>query len=497
LELDFMVKRLNRRIALTRFLFMMSAFVMSLSAEMAPAGDLGEAVELARQYLANTDSHERARLSRELAEYDRDWKDVIIALRPRPDQSVRPGYYKEEHFTQPQLRKKHPDDLLYFVVPTGYCPDRPTGLVVFMHGGGKGSPRTAPDRYMSAADPEAPPTSSRLGDLFEAAGMIGVGPSAPWNENDHQRWCLPEADDYLADVIEECKTRFNVDPDRVFLFGHSMGGFGAYHQVQRQPDRFAAVIGSAGAWGLAHWPVIRGTTFCIVHGVTDATHGVRDRSTDIAYARWADELLSEKGIAHVFKEHPHGHPIGYGKPHIREFFEASRDLRRDPFSPHVVLASPVGWVTADCLPVRHNRWITLDATREGQLEYDTLRGNGKSGSKDCPIEEWNQWELRHKSVKRNGASIEAINRGGNWLEVTTTNVSRFTLWLHPEMVDFSKPIRVALNGKSCFDRRISPSLVTLLESFERRGDWGLVYPAKITLDSAREDESIQAAKIEP
>ena len=94
----------------------------------------------------------------------------------------------------------------------------------------------------------------------------------------------------------------------------------------------------------------------------------------------------EKGIPHVYKEHPEGHPIGFGKQHILEFFEASRDLRRDPFFPHVVLASPVGWVTADCHPMRHNRWITLDATREGELQYDTVRGNGKGGSVDCPMD---------------------------------------------------------------------------------------------------------------
>jgi len=114
--------------------------------------------------------------------------------------------------------------------------------------------------------------------------MIGVGPSAPWNEDDHSRWCLPEADDYIADVVQECKTRFYIESDRVFLLGHSMGGFGAYHQVQRQPDRFAAVIASAGSWSLAQWPVIRGTAFCIVHGARDAELGARDRHTDVAFA---------------------------------------------------------------------------------------------------------------------------------------------------------------------------------------------------------------------
>ena len=463
-------------------------FLPSVLPETAPAMDLGETVALAKQYLQCTDDAQKAGLSNQLAGYDGDLSDVVEALRPRPTRAVEPGYHKEEHFTLPHLQEKHPDDLLYFVVPTGYRPEQPTGLVVFMHGGGKGSARTAPDRYMTPADPATPPSSTRLGDLFEAIGMIGVGPSAPWNENDHSRWCLPEADDYLADVVEECKSRFHVDADRVFLMGHSMGGFGAYHQVQRQPDRFAAVVASAGAWALAQWPVIHGTTFCIVHGAKDAEHGVRDRHTDIAYARWADELLCEKGIPHVYKEHPEGHPIGYGKQHVLEFFEASRDLRRDPFFPHVVLASPVGWVTAKCYPVRHNRWITLDATREGQLEYDALQGNGKGHSKDCPVDEWGQWELSHKKVTRPGALIDAVNLGDNQLSVTTANVARLTLWLHPKMVDFARPIRVTLNGRPSFDGLVTPSLPTLLDSFERRRDWGLVYPARISLEAGERAE---------
>ena len=48
------------------------------------------------------------------------------------------------------------------------------------------------------------------------------------------------------DVISECEERFNIDPDRVFLFGHSMGGFGGYHQALRGPDRFASIIISSG-----------------------------------------------------------------------------------------------------------------------------------------------------------------------------------------------------------------------------------------------------------
>ena len=148
----------------------------------------------------------------------------------------------------------------------------------------------------------------------------------------------------------------------------------------------------------------------------------------------------------------------------------------------VVLASPVGYQSGKCYPVRHNRWITLDAANEAPLEYDALQRQGPGHSKDSSPKEWEQWKLTHTSVKRNGAMIEAINLSENRLKITVTNVSRFTLWLHPAMVDFTKPIQVAVNGEPHFDTLVTPSLVTALESFERRRDWGLVYPAKITRD---------------
>ena len=458
-------------------------FIIPAIAQKGWAADLENTVRAARTYLQTEDPKEKARIAKnDLAKFDGDWAEVIAAFRAEEYPTVAPGYYPGEHFSDPELQKKHPDDLLFIQVPSAYDPAQPAGLIVFMHGGGSDSPRTAPDRYMLAADAGTSKRSTRLGDVFETAGMIGVGPSAPWNEKDSSRWCLPEADDYLADVIRECKQRFHIDDDRVFLMGHSMGGFGAWHQVQRQPDRFAAVIGSAGMWSFAHWPAIRGTTFCIVHGARDAERGVRDRHTDIAYARWGHRLLEQHGIPHVFKEHPDGHSFGYGKSKVLEFLKASRDLRRDPAFPHVVLVSPVGYKSSRSFPARHNRWVTLEAAREGTVEYDALQREGPGHRKDSSVEDWSQWRLVHETVKRNGARIEAINEGNNRFRVTTLNVAGFTLWLNEAMVDFDADIQVMVDGKVLFAGRLKPSLTTLLDSYRRRGDWGLVYPAKVTID---------------
>jgi len=148
----------------------------------------------------------------------------------------------------------------------------------------------------------------------------------------------------------------------------------------------------------------------------------------------------------------------------------------------VVLASPVGYSSSKCYPVRHNRWVTLDEPIEGPLEYDALQNNGRGHREDSPIEEWNQWELSHKRVTRTGAMIDAVNLGDNRLAVTTRNVARLTLWLHPRMVDLAKPIHITLDGRPAFDARVTPSLPTLLDSFQRRRDWGLVYPGKVALE---------------
>lgn len=445
--------------------------------ESTRAVDQTQAVKLAREYLASDDDSDRQRLTVKLDEYEGDLQPLIRKLGTRSFEAVQAGYHPEEHFSVPELHTKHPDDLLYFTVPKGYRPDRSTGLIVFLHGGGNTSSRRAPRYFMNFPDEEDDEESDQLGDLFAATGMVAVGPSAPWDEESSYRWCLPESDDYLADVIRECKSRFNIDPDRVFLIGHSMGGFGAYHHIQRQPDRFAGVVVNAGSWSLAHWPVIRGTRLCIVQGVHDAQPEVRWHYTDIQYARWTDKLLSREKLDYVYMEHDGEHAVHHGREYIARFLKSAQDLRRDPCSPHVVLASPVGFKRWYCFPVEHNRWLTLNEAVDGKLEYDELVEDDD--------DDFESWRLEHRKSRRDGASIDAVNRGDNTIVATTRNVERFTVWLHPKMVNMTRPVTVIVNGKKRFAGKVKPSLVTALESYERRCDWGLIYTVKIELVEQR------------
>jgi predicted esterase len=449
------------------------------------AVDNTSAVQLASRYLESTDDSTRRELAEALAPFDGDRDELLRELSRGKFEPVKAGYHPAKRFTLPGLAAKHPDDLLYFNVPRSYQPHQPTGLIVFLHGGGRASRRNWPEYFMDF--PARGNGESQLGDVFNAADMVAVGPSAPWDEESAYRWCLVEPkehEEYLGDVILECKARFNIDPDRVFLIGHSMGGFGAYHHIQRQPDRFAAVVANAGAWYLAHWPVIRGTPLCIIHGVRDADRG--RHYTDIEYARLTHALLKEKQLEHVYRELDDDHHV-YPEE-TAAYLAASRNLRRDPYARRVALASPVGfkesrWYLA---PVRHNRWLSLDETAEGEIDYDKLESNGAWDSDD--------FELRRKSVTLPGASIEAENSGDNVIRVATRNVTGLSLWLHPRMVDTNKPVTVIVDGKEFFRGAVKPSLVTALDSYARRHDWGLIYPIRLRLRLDGQVPQIPAAE---
>src|SRR5204863_5353650 len=118
----------------------------------ARAMDQDRAVKLAREFLASDDGDKREQLSARLAGYDGDIQPVLQKLSANSYKAVEPGYHYEEHFSTPDLHKQHPKDLLYFTVPKSYRPDRSTGLIVFMHGGGNASSRRAPRYFMNFPD---------------------------------------------------------------------------------------------------------------------------------------------------------------------------------------------------------------------------------------------------------------------------------------------------------------------------------------------------------
>ncbi len=142
--------------------------------------------------------------------------------------------------------------LLY--LPKGYGADtiKKWPLMIFLHG----SVESGDD--LQKVKMHGPPKLIEAGKKFP---FIVVSPQAPPNTG----WQT----EIMKSMLESLKQKFRVDPDRIYMTGLSMGGFGTWNYAEKYPDDIAAIAPVCGgsdtalAWKLKYTPV-----WCF-HGAKD------------------------------------------------------------------------------------------------------------------------------------------------------------------------------------------------------------------------------------
>ncbi len=82
-------------------------------------------------------------------------------------------------------------------------------------------------------------------DLAKKEGIILAGPDA----TNLPEWAAPQdGPDFLRDLVEELKSKYPVNPRRVYLFGHSAGASFSLQICLMESQYFAAVAVHAGAF---------------------------------------------------------------------------------------------------------------------------------------------------------------------------------------------------------------------------------------------------------
>jgi polyhydroxybutyrate depolymerase len=130
------------------------------------------------------------------------------------------------------------------IVPESYDPATPTPLVVVLHGYAPTNSYAAGLLGIDAAQ--------------AAAGFLMISPSGSKNPSGDYYWNATDAccdfysanvDDvaYLTGLIDDIAAAYNVDAKRVFVVGHSNGGFMAYRLACESAGRVAAIVSVAGA----------------------------------------------------------------------------------------------------------------------------------------------------------------------------------------------------------------------------------------------------------
>jgi poly(3-hydroxybutyrate) depolymerase len=118
-------------------------------------------------------------------------------------------------------------------------------------------------------------------------------PAAPAEQLPANLGELSEKD--VMNVLEIVRREFAVDPDRIYLWGHSMGGAGTYHLAAKHPDLWAglAVAAPAPSAPPAQLERFRQLPILVLQG---------DKDQLVTLTRQWVAKMQELGMAHVYVE---------------------------------------------------------------------------------------------------------------------------------------------------------------------------------------------------
>ncbi len=326
----------------------------------------------------------------------------------------------------------HPDYRGTFLIH-GAKGGREKGLFIGLHGGGAGSG----DGTIAAQKWQA----------AQSKGCICVFPTVIKKEG--SAWNKEREERYVLAIIEAVKRTYRVDTNRIYLAGHSMGGFGTWSIGGHQADLFAAISPNAGGIMTTRTAsgevtgVARGVLPNLLHTPVYFTHGADDPRVppgpDRAAKKILDELHGEhpEGYVHEYHEYPN---IGHGLPPkgTTPIIKWLTSRRRNPYPKKVVWEPVLGW----------------------KKTFYWLRLKNPVGA----------------------GRLVAVNLGDNRFDVTTSSPARgLSLFLNEKMVDFKKPVTVTLNGEAAFSGYVTLSAAALLESIAERNDRKMYFTARVDL----------------
>ncbi|MGD0527960.1 MAG: PHB depolymerase family esterase [Polyangiaceae bacterium] len=155
-------------------------------------------------------------------------------------------------------------------VPTGYVAGSPTPLVVMFHGYGvTGATQEAYFQLTNASDEHTYLYAYGDGTLDQTNSWF-------WNATDAccDLYDVPVDDVQWFDaVVQDISSKYTVDPKRIFVVGHSNGGFMSHRLACDRSSTVAAIFSLAGAqWDdLSHCEPTDKVSVVEIHGNADTT----------------------------------------------------------------------------------------------------------------------------------------------------------------------------------------------------------------------------------
>lgn len=342
----------------------------------------------------------------------------------------------------------HETALLLFV-PKSYDKDKPAPLLVVGHGGSSGRDLAFGQRAALGGLVPWLPTAAK-----EGAVVIAPLTDRGWGSIGNS---------ILLSAISRAVREFHIDPDRIYLTGHSMGGHLTWRSAITFADHFAAVSPMSGGYDFVKDQQVQSCS--MVPGY--ATWGSSEPYQINEFNRIIAAYMQDHGYAWQNVEKDGGHEIYPDEiPKVWAFFTAHpRDLYRK-----VVFARKSGRMQFDKAET-NPQWKVQNTWQEGRPI-------------PCSTVHWLRlWPLPDETPKDKAVQeVRGEVGSDNTLTLLAQNSRKLTVYLHPRMVDFGKKVRIVVNGKQVFDRKVEPDLAVMLDLVREFDDRGRVFWAKVDVD---------------
>ncbi len=339
----------------------------------------------------------------------------------------------------------------FVYVPKSYDAGKATPLLVVAHGGS------------AARDLDFGARAARGGlapfwlDAAEKHGFLIVAPLS-------DRGWMQIGTSLLFSAIARMQRDFHVDPDRVFLTGHSMGGHLTWRSSFWFADRWAAVSPMSGGYDY----VKSGDVWNLINVPGYTTFGAQEPYQINEFNKTIAAWMHDHAYPWTCVEKDGGHEIFADEVvKVAAFFAAQR---RDLYRKKV-------WARVGGL-----RFVTAEANPK----WDKTHTWNPARPIDLSTMHWLQFfDLPAGTPPEKGLQRAfAECNEGNRIEITSEHVRRLRLHLHPRLVDLAKPIVVTANGKQMFAGTVAPDLGLMLKLVRECQDRGRIFHAAIDVDIA-------------
>lgn len=311
----------------------------------------------------------------------------------------------------------------------------PKGLLIAMHGGGAGSG-------------DAGPAASSWEGTAKDHDLLLIAPEVI--EKTEHGWTDTGTEEFVIQLIERALRTFDIDPGRVYLAGHSMGGYGTWTLGGHHADRVAGLTPSAGA----PTPItgVSGDFERIVEGIIPNLYNV-----PIRIYQSDDDVQVPPEANRVAAKQLEAAQKAYGGFDF-EYWEVSGRGHNAPPGGYSALFDKVGERRRVSRPTR------IVWQPELVWKHDFY---------------WLHWP---ESSKRAILTAD-LDREKNEIKILVTGGGShgLSVWLDDQMVDMEKEVTIYVGGAEVFKGVPVRTLTALLES-AGRGDSEYMFPARVDLD---------------